>query len=462
MTELDTLDPLPTNESQYVPRGRFTAWAALAMVVAGVSLMLYLAHIESQSQKTQVWRNALVVLEGQPFWDDAIPARFRLTREETAPFYPLIQELQKQPKGVEAIDSLHLDMREYIVAVDMPGSEWTSLLESGRVPEPGKPEALAGPHCRFDHFTLDGVEFTVVGRLQRGTAGLSFAYLVPYSGHVMPLFEESRGATTGWIEKDTSRRPPMVEEQLDESMKVLLGTAPASTAVSRGVMLGLLLVVFGGAVFQVRVLRWLFRRKRLFATLLDSTNSSPFLFRAVHLLCYGALLGPMVLAFAFPLAHRLAILLVQETFTTGELAYVGTAYMSGNVATAAVATFVNNYIVQTLGITIVPSLVIPFWGLVKTMLNLAIAGFALAPLYTDFAWRYAFHSITVSLEVEAYVIAAYATCLYVIRVYKGITVGAFVKEATSASKLMLEAVLLTGVLLFIAATYEAATLILAG
>ncbi|MFA6244426.1 MAG: hypothetical protein WC655_26015, partial [Candidatus Hydrogenedentales bacterium] len=271
MMELDPLDPLPADEAQHAPRGGFAVWAALATLVAGVSLMLYLAHIESLSQKKQVWRNALVAIEGKPFWDDVIPARFRLTREETAPFYPLIQELRKQPKGAEAIASLHLDMREYIVAVEMPDSEWASLLESGRVPEPGKPEALAGAYCRFDHFTLDGIEFTVVGRLQRGTAGLSFAYLVPHSGHVMPLFEESRGATTGWIEKDTTRRPPMAEEQPNDSMKVLLGTAPASTAVSRGVMVGLLLVVFGGSVLQVRVLRWLFRRKHLFATLLDST-----------------------------------------------------------------------------------------------------------------------------------------------------------------------------------------------
>lgn len=433
---------------------------SLALVAAGVALMLYLGWIESKNQESQVWRNALVVADGKPFWNDVYPARFRTIREELGPFYPLVQEVLKQPNGASLVESMRLDMREYVVAVSMPDSEWAPLVESGRVPEPGRPEVLAGPMCRFDRFTLDGIEFKVVGKLQRGTAGLSFAYLLPDSGDVMRLFDDSRGATRGWIDKDASNRERTGAQGSDESARVLLASTPAQPMVARGVFAALLFVVLGGAVLQVRLLQAFCRRTRIFANLIDSTHTHARLFRAVHICCYGALMASMMLGFAFPLAHRLAMVMVNDLFMRGDLAYIGNAYMSENILHATVATFINNYIVQTLSITMLPSLLIPVWGLLKTMLNLSIAGFVLAPLYTGVAWGFAFHSITVSLEVEAYVIAAHATLLYGLHLWRGLRSGAFVQSAILASKTMIEAAALTGILLLVAAGYEAATLIL--
>ncbi|MBX7257233.1 MAG: hypothetical protein K1Y02_12790 [Candidatus Hydrogenedentes bacterium] len=452
--------PEPVEETRVPPRSQSLSYAAVILVLAGVLVMLCLGVVESNEQKTQVWRNAVVVAEGKPFWDGVIPARFRMIREEDGPFYPLVQEILKQPNGAEILKDWRFDMREYVVAVSMPDSEWAPLVESGRVPEPGKPEVLAGPMCRFDRFTLDGVEFKVVGKLQRGTAGLSFAYLLPDSGDVMRLFEDSRGATHGWIDKDASNREWTDAQQSDESTRVLLASTPAQPMIARGVFVGLLFVILGGAILQVRLLQAFCRRTRIFATLIDSTHTHARLFRAVHICCYGALLLLMMIGFAFPLVHRLALLMVNDLFTRGDLAYIGNAYMSQNILHATVATFINNYIVQTLSITMIPSLLVPIWGLLKTMLNLAIAGFVLAPVYTDIALRFAFHSITVSLEVEAYVIAAYATLLYGVHLYRGLTKGSFTQGAILASKIMLEAVALTGILLFIAAGYEAVTLIL--
>jgi hypothetical protein len=132
------------------------------------------------------------------------------------------------------------------------------------------------------------------------------------------------------------------------------------------------------------------------------------------------------------------------------------------VVQAAAATFFNNFVVQTALLSMLPSLAVPFWALPKTILNLGFAGFALAPIWTGYVGHLSYHSITMTLEIEAYVVAAFAACVYPRIVWRGLREGDFKKGLAQGLVLMLRTTVLAGIMLLIAATYEATTLILLG
>ena len=116
--------------------------------------------------------------------------------------------------------------------------------------------------------------------------------------------------------------------------------------------------------------------------------------------------------------HMLEV--VKQQFTEGDLAYIGEAYLSGDILAAANATWVNNFLLQTLAMGVLPSLVPLGIGFFKTLLSLGIVGFAMAPMWTDIIGNYVLHSGTMVLELEPYVIVAWACILWPVRFIKGI------------------------------------------
>ncbi len=293
---------------------------------------------------------------------------------------------------------------------------------------------------------------------------MAFAYLLPYDDSVAPLFTEEAGATKGWLDPEGQRRDLSRDEvaKLDEEgQQMMAPIIPTTMPIAWGGMLGILLVVIGGAVLQVRLLARFVHVPAL-AGIIAPMHEFRGLFATVHVLCYGALMGAALLAFAVPLLNLQVLTYVTEVFTTGELKQLGAAYVSGNIVSATFFTFWNNYVVQTLTFSIAPSLIVPFWGLVKTMLNLAIAGFALAPLWTNLLARFTYHSITLSLEVEAYVIAAFGICLYPIYIWRAIRSDDGTQGFRKIPPLIVGTVVLPGLLLLFAALYESITLIVIG
>jgi hypothetical protein len=434
------------------------------VVLAGVIVIAAMAFLETQQQSDQVWRNALMSISGDPPWENVYTLYARKLPDENFPPSLVVEEMQRVEGGPEVIEILGLEVRERVAAIELPADVVNALTESGRPPEPGKREVLAGQLCRLDEFTIDGESFTVTGRLQRGASGMAITYLLPYDESVAPLFTDDKGATTGWLDPEGMLRDYSEEETAaleGETQQLVFPIAPTTRTVAWGGMVGIILVTIGGAVFQVRLLSR-FARDPIVGPIITPMREFPALFQAIHVLCYGALMGAALLAFAMPLLNLQVLTFVTEIFTTGDLRHLGDAYMSGNVASAAWFTFWNNYVVQTLAWGMAPSLVVPFWGLFKTMLNLAIAGFALAPLWTDLLARFTYHSITLSLEVEAYVIAAFGVCLYPLYIWRAFHSENPRDVLAKVPPMLLATVLLSGALLFIAAIYEAVTLILIG
>lgn len=127
---------------------------------------------------------------------------------------------------------------------------------------------------------------------------------------------------------------------------------------------------------------------------------------------YGVVLLAMVyVAFFNPGLQEQLLKGAAGAFTEGPLASVGGAYMGGNVVAAAVLTFVVNLVLGSLFFITLPSLMLPFAGLVGVY-RAAMWGFVLAPTSAELALVMVPHSLTLLLEGQAYILAMLAVYVH--------------------------------------------------
>ena len=139
-------------------------------------------------------------------------------------------------------------------------------------------------------------------------------------------------------------------------------------------------------------------------------NRRPYL--AINVLFFGLVfLGSVVSALAPRLQEALLGSLL-AALNHGLLARVASLYRSGNVPLAAVATFLVNAILGALLCITLPSLLIPFSGLVFGCYRAAIWGLTLSPTNPRLLLVMIPHSLTILLEGEAYVVAMFGCYLW--------------------------------------------------
>ncbi|NIA16601.1 MAG: hypothetical protein GWP08_21295 [Nitrospiraceae bacterium] len=453
-----------TRKPQTIPATKLAI--ALLILLCGVGVLRYTAREEERREASQVWGEALLVLnaaipEGEE--DNVIPVdTLRLPESSLPEKSPLLGELRTTPGGDKLIEDMGLDQNERVVCGGFPAETLSRALASGRLPEAGKREVLAGDITRFESFELGGQTFEVVGRLQRGVGGLAFSYVLPSHESVRALFGEDTGAVRGWYHPEGEALLRERDDLFDaDDPPEIVG---AATRTSGGLALmavaGLALVALGGAIAQYLILKTWVGRWNPFRAVVDEMVARPVLFWSLHLLQWGVFFAMLLLALRHPLANmRLTGYFAQE-FTDGSLGYIGAAYASGNILRAASATFLHNYVVATLLLTILPSLLIPFAGVAKTALSFGAVAFAMSPMWTGFVGGLVYHSVTMTLELEAYVMASFVVAVYPLRILRGTFRNEFVPELLTALKVVSQGALLSGFMLAIAACYEAATLIL--
>ena len=226
---------------------------------------------------------------------------------------------------------------------------------------------------------------------------------------------------------------------------------------------GLMLVAAAGYSMATRLcLRRGGARGTLLGPLFREVALRRGLWNGLHSLLYILFFYAMVGGFALPEANYQVIHYVTDIFSkSGDLSYVGDAYASHDILRAAMATFNNNYVQQTLVMTFLISLLgIPL-GVLKTIGSFLLAGLALSPIWVDGASGYIFHSATMAMEFEGYIIACFAVLVWTIRVYRTLFVpGARMREFGDGIAVLFAAALASGMVLAVAALYESATLIL--
>lgn len=462
--------PPPGGASRFPRIGFGFALIALCCLLLG-----YIASVERAWLEGEPWAFATAQVTDAPAPVGALPARFRkLPPEARPPDTPVIAALRAQftadaasdPAEADAmLDLLGANLSETIIM--LPAGDWSRMLESGRLPQPGRPEVLMGDLARMQGFTLDGVHFEAVGRLKAAAGGFAFAYLLPHDPALAAAhFASEKGGRAGWFLPDVRQ----VDREALEREEGGAEPAPPSEqpvqqtrtrpAYAYGGIIALIIGALGGYLFHAGLLARYAARSALCA----DVACRPRLFLATHLVLYGTFFVSMHYGAQLPLNNIAISHFVYDQFTTGGLKYIGDAYASGDILDAAVATFRNNYVLQTLVLTLAVSLVPLGLGIVKTGLSFVLTGFAMAPMWTGTASGYAYHAITMVFELEAYIIACFAVACWTLSLW-----GAVFTPLTGAPgrlrhafRAYLEAAVLTGLLLAAAALYEALTLILLG
>jgi hypothetical protein len=461
--------------AEHGKRPPFRLGLPLGIVAFGLALLWVAAAWDAAWLEEGIWTRALWTpepIEGLEPPEEHRPVRARRLPLANLPTVEMVvQEFDRQgvdDEGRTVNDLFGLDDTEWILHLSLEEGEAEALLASGRLPEPGSREVLAGKLARLTTFTLDGETWEAVGRIDGRAAGLQFAYLLPAGDETPAPFLPRNGASEGWFLEDGMEWLRGVEQPDGLALNLRESVVRSSRQLSPGgvaflTWLGLLAVAVGGAWAQVRLLAGLFARIPGLGFAHQALAARwPVL--TVHVLLYATLFGALAIGSLVPIITIYLGNMIIHMFSEGDLAYVGQAYESGNVILAAVATWRNNYLVQTLLLTLLPS-VVPILGALfavgKTALSLVIVGLAMAPVWAGNAIAMTYHSITLTLEIEAYVLACYLGLWY------GICLVRAPLEDARASHLLkqggltlLLAVVLTGVLLAVAGAYEALTLIL--
>lgn len=450
---------------------------ALAGIFAALTLIAAAAAVEARLAQGQPWSAAAVVLrapEGMAPPPEALALRAREAgRDKPVPGEEFLDQLKKTALLDEEPEMAKLLTRnELVAAVAMPPEDAAPLLAEGRLPAPGAPEALAGDLARAAPFLLGGREYTVVGRLNPAVAGFAFTYLVFDGPELDAAFPADGKTVHGWVEPKGALAWEGPDAERDggdgaeadgggEETLYVNNRARVLPVVFWMTLAGMALAALAGWRLHSLILRALASGTDAMSlrSLAREAGERPRMWRMMHLVMYGAMFLAMLSAARDPLLNYRMVDYVGSLFAEGGLDYIGSAYLSGDVFQAALATFRNNYIDQTLEYTfMISAFGIPF-GLAKNLFSFTLAGFVMSPLWTGTAASYVFHTITMVLELEAYILACFAVTVWSVRLFSGFA-ARDMNRVAAGMRAFFDGVLATGLILAAAALYEAVTLIM--
>jgi hypothetical protein len=441
--------------------------AGLLLILAGAAALFMTGITEYAWRDDQPWAFALLAPDDDP---DTLPesdaykgvreVRIRRVQQHGGSMPHFLEEIQ-QALDEEPLPAAELPTLPETSVVMMPVSpeELKAVTAAGRIPDPGQPEVLGGALTAVDSIMIGDTAFTVTGRMKGSTAGFIRAFLLPEHENFRDLFSSGDTATRGWFHPEgmATLRDSFAEADSArfEGMQTLSHPAFAWTGWALMVMMAA-----GGMLFYAAIFGWLASKTGWI--LPREVRERPVLFYGMHLFLYGLFFLFMAEALRMPALNLMLGEYMRSLFTEGELSYIGDAYASGNIPRATAATFVNNYVVQTLGLTFLISIPPLALGVLKTAVSFALVGFIMAPLWAGTAIGYSFHGVTMVLELEAYILAAFAVTLWPVRIYETFLNAEGPAGIVRGIRMLLGAALITGVMLLIAALYEATTLILFG
>jgi len=128
----------------------------------------------------------------------------------------------------------------------------------------------------------------------------------------------------------------------------------------------------------------------------------------INLIYYGLVAIGMIYVAFNPELQRTLIKAVGQSFTEGPLKLVGGAYTGGKLLSAMLLTFVINLFVGSFLSITLPSLILPFSGLLLGIYRAALWGLLLSPASPELRLAMIPHSITLILEGQAYILALLA------------------------------------------------------
>lgn len=128
----------------------------------------------------------------------------------------------------------------------------------------------------------------------------------------------------------------------------------------------------------------------------------------LNVLYYSLVVVFMVYAAFNPEIQKTLMDAVGATFMTGPLSFIGKAYVNAEVLRAILLTFFINLVVGSFGSITLPSLIVPFSGLLIGIYRAAMWGLILSPASPDLRLVMIPHSITLLIEGQAYILTMLA------------------------------------------------------
>ncbi|MBN2579076.1 MAG: hypothetical protein JXB10_08805 [Pirellulales bacterium] len=227
---------------------------------------------------------------------------------------------------------------------------------------------------------------------------------------------------------------------------------------------GMALLIFGGSALLIQAYGFAAQRitHSWLGPPLTELRQRWRLLALLHVAYFGLYFAAAMIIYEFPLVQDGMLMLVGQEVQggSGPLGIAGQAYASRIIPLAAAATLGVNFIVGSLLMITVPSLIIPGLGVLTAWFRAIVWGLLLAPAVLSLAGAMRFHSLTLLLEGEGYVLAAFFAMLVPVWLFSpraGRSVGARYGHALLMN---LKGNLLVLIVLALAAVYEAVEVIL--
>jgi hypothetical protein len=135
-------------------------------------------------------------------------------------------------------------------------------------------------------------------------------------------------------------------------------------------------------------------------------------FIVFNILFYRLFVATMIITALLPHTQETALDSVDAQLDSPGLGQaIAAGYESGNVFWAAGITLFVNFFIGALATTTVPSLIVPFFGVAFTVYRIFQWGTLFAPLDGNWA-AFLLHLITLIIEGQAYLVAAFAVWIY--------------------------------------------------
>lgn len=477
------------------------------LVFGGLIILALLGQVEARWLQGLPWSKAVRTPDYQIADPAAIPIwSWTLTPQQSVGDSALAQAVQedilekiaikeraperlKEESPVVALTSsdmldASLLPRAHLVMFDRNAAFFESVLAEGRLPVPGRREVLAGPLLSDKPLQIGKATYQVVGRLHRHVSGFVKAFVMPADDALRAELDSATAqAIRGSVHLDGIGQieeliPEIREKNFDALPLIYGGEAITRIDIAWGVWTCLLTIAIGAIICFMALFRALAAQNLgPFNAALRATVTYSAGLWGLYIFMFGGFFGAMAVGINDVEMNYLFTEFASHQFTEGGLKYVGDAYKSRNIPRAAHATFWNNFMVQTLLFGAAPSLFVLGLGVLKTLLTFVVVGFAMAPVWSGTATSMTYHGLTLALELPPYILAAFGMVVWALAVFKFLwapvktwylgdkAAGAPIvydaaRQLPQALLVFAGTIVISGLLLYIAAWYEATTLIL--
>lgn len=147
---------------------------------------------------------------------------------------------------------------------------------------------------------------------------------------------------------------------------------------------------------------------RLLQPAFDVIRQNRKAYIALNAVYYGLVILAMIYVFTNPSLQRNLLDAVGQSFAEGPLSAVSDAYTGAQVIPAMLLTFVVNLLLGSFAEITIPSLIVPFSGLLMGVIRAVLWGLLLSPAEPTLAGAMIPHSLTLLLEGQGYVLAMLA------------------------------------------------------